>query len=154
MKSILSFFQLINKEVSKENTTIRQGACRWKSKPKSCANALGNYRRLDAGVQCLHVRSEAGGAREDLRYSQQQWQHSHSLTFFWAYEKQEENPEEDDTAFTKVRRPVCATSILAQCSRFDQERDLKLEMVAHPKKREQRPLLNFSHISSSGTKGW
>lgn len=26
-------------------------------------------------------------------------------------------------------------------------------MVAHPKKREQRSLLNFSHISSSGTKG-
>jgi len=31
---------------------------------------------------------------------------------------------------------------------FDQRRDLKLEMVAHPEKREERPLLNFSLISS------
>lgn len=32
-------------------------------------------------------------------------------------------------------------------------RDLKLEMVAHPKKREQRPFLNFSLTSCSGSKG-
>lgn len=93
-----------------------------------------------------------GGAWEEPRYRQQQWPHSRSLPFFWAYEKQEKNTEEDDTTFTKVKRPVDAT-ILAPCSRFDQERDLKWEIVAHPKKREQRPLLNFCHISSSGTKG-
>ena len=88
--------------------------------------------------------------RPQVQQQQQLWQHSHSRTFFWASEKRDKNPGEDDTPFTRVRKSGHSTSSLAECSRSDREKDFKLEMVAHPKKKEERPLLNFRLISSSG----